>query len=176
MRQAVIGSSLHRIVFGRLPDSSEPADAKLRELLALYGATPVDAVLAADMWLELWEKFVGLATLLAVVGLYGVLAFLVTRRTREIGIRMALGATRVNVLQMVVREGLVLVVLGAIAGTIAALAGNKLISSLLYELKPVDPLSFVAALAVLLAVAFLASYLPARRATRIDPIVALRHE
>ena len=135
-----------------------------------------DWLAPSRLMVQITGFFGGVALLLTAIGLYGLLSYSIIQRTREIGIRMALGATRVNVLQMVVREGLVLVVLGAIAGTIAALAGSKLISSLLYELKPVDPLSFVAAFAVLLAVAFLASYLPARRATRIDPIIALRYE
>ena len=121
--------------------------------------------------------FFGLLALsLASVGLYGVMSYGVARRTNEIGIRMALGARGRSVLWLVLREALVLVVIGLVVGLIAALAVTKTAESLLYELKPNDPLTIALATLFLAAVAVLAGYLPARRAARVDPIVALREE
>lgn len=117
-----------------------------------------------------------LATLLAAVGLYGVVAFSVTRRTREIGVRIALGAMPGDVLWLFLRQMAVLVGAGVIIGAGAAFAATRLLSTMLYDVKPADPLAFVAAGAVLIATATLAAYLPARRATRVDPMTALRYE
>jgi predicted permease len=117
-----------------------------------------------------------LATLLAAVGLYGVVAFSVTRRTREIGVRIALGAMPGDVLWLFLKQMAVLVGSGVIIGAGAALAVMHLLSTMLYDVKPADPLAFIAAGAVLIATATVAAYLPARRATRVDPITALRYE
>ncbi|MCI0389066.1 MAG: ABC transporter permease [Acidobacteria bacterium] len=117
-----------------------------------------------------------LALLLACVGLYGVMSYDVARRTHEIGIRMALGAQRRDVAGLVMRETMLLVVIGIIIGLTGALATTRLITSLLYGLKPNDPLTIALASLLLLTVAALAGYLPARRAARVDPMVALRHE
>ena len=117
-----------------------------------------------------------LAVLLACVGLYGVMSYGVARRTNEIGIRMALGARGGNVLWLVLREALVLVVIGLAVGLFASLALTKTAASLLYELKPNDPLTITLATMLLAGVALLAGYLPARRASRVDPMVALREE
>ena len=117
-----------------------------------------------------------LALLLACVGLYGVMSYGVARRTNEIGIRMALGAQNLSVLWLVLREALVLVVIGLVVGVLASLALTKTASSLLYELKPNDPLTIAMATIVLLMVALVAGYLPARRAARVDPMIALRDE
>ena len=117
-----------------------------------------------------------LATLLAAVGLYGVVAFSVTRRTREIGVRIALGAMPGNVLWLFLKQMAVLVGTGVIIGIGGALAATRLLSTMLYDVKPADPLAFIAAGAVLIATATLAAYLPARRATRVDPMTALRYE
>ena len=125
---------------------------------------------------RLTTLFGSLALLLSCIGLYGLLAYEVTRRTREIGIRVALGAQQRNVLALVVRQGILLVILGGIFGIAAAFALTRYLSSLLFGVKPVDPLTFGAALLLLLLVSFLACYLPARRAARVDPIVALRYE
>jgi len=114
--------------------------------------------------------------LLACVGLYGVMSYGVARRTNEIGIRMALGAQGRSVLWLVLREALLLVVIGLVVGVLASLAVTKTAASLLYELKPNDPLTIVLATLLLTAVAVLAGYLPARRAARVDPMVALRDE
>jgi predicted permease len=117
-----------------------------------------------------------LALLLACVGLYSVLSYAVARRANEIGIRMALGARRGDVLWLVMREALALVVAGVVIGLLASLAATRTVSTLLYGLEPNDPLTIAAATLLLLALAALASYLPARRAARVDPMVTLRDE
>ncbi len=125
---------------------------------------------------RLTELFGMLALILACVGLYGITAYAVALRTNEIGIRMALGAERWQILRMVLREALSLALLGVAIGIPAALAAGRLLSSMLYGLKASDPFTIAAATAVLLAVAGLAAFLPAYRASRVDPMVALRYE
>ena len=120
--------------------------------------------------------FSGLALLLAAIGLYGVLAFAVSQRTREIGIHMALGARTRDVLLMVIRQGMALVVIGVVLGMAGAYAVTRTIRSLLFEVGTTDPLTFVLVSALLAVVGFVACYLPARRATKVDPLVALRYE
>ena len=120
--------------------------------------------------------FAGLAVLLACVGLYGVMAYAVTRRTNEIGIRMALGADRAQVLRMILRESALLVAAGIAVGLPVALAAARLISGQLYGLKPADPSTIAGAIFLIAAVGALAGYIPARRATKVDPMVALRYE
>ncbi|HEY6291607.1 MAG TPA: ADOP family duplicated permease, partial [Terriglobia bacterium] len=117
-----------------------------------------------------------LAGLLGCVGVYGIMAFATSQRTREIGIRMALGANRAEILGMVLRETLILVALGIAAGTVAALEASRLVASFLFGLKPNDPLTLAGAALLMLAAAALAGYLPARRASHVDPMVALRYE
>jgi putative ABC transport system permease protein len=112
---------------------------------------------------------------LTTVGVYGVMGYSVTQRTHEIGIRMALGAARAEVLRMVLRHGLKLTILGVALGLAAAFGATRLIASLLF-VSPTDGLTFAAISALLAAVAMLASLLPARRAARVDPLVALRRE
>ena len=117
-----------------------------------------------------------LAVALAGIGLYGVLAFAVARRTHEIGIRMALGASRSNVLVLVTGQGMVLTLVGLAAGLICAFGLTRLVASSLYGVQPTDPITFGGAAAFVALVALLASYLPARRAAKVDPMVALRYE
>jgi len=120
--------------------------------------------------------FGALALLLAAIGLYGVLAFAVSQRTREIGIHMALGARTRDVLLMVIRQGMALVVIGVVLGVAGAYAVTRTIRSLLFEIGTTDPLTFVFVSVLLAVVGFVACYLPARRATKVDPLVALRYE
>ena len=117
-----------------------------------------------------------IALSLAIVGLYGVVSFVVGRRTQEIGIRMALGAQRSNVLRMILANGISLAITGVVIGMVGALAAAPLMRGLLNGVNPRDPLTFVAIALILLTATSVASWIPARRATRVDPNVALRCE
>jgi predicted permease len=137
----------------------------------------VDDTVFTDRLLTFLSLCLGLlAAALAAIGLYGVMAYVVTRRTREIGIRMALGATRENVAGLILKEVARLAVIGLGIGLIAALAADRLLSSLLYGVRAADPLVFVMAVLLLALVALVAGGLPARRAASVDPMVALRYE
>src|SRR5580692_3206355 len=137
----------------------------------------VDDSLQTDHFVaQLSTAFGLLAIILASVGLYGIMAFTVARRTRDIGIRMALGAGRSKIVRQVLSETLILMVIGIAVGVPIALAGTRLIKSMLFGLGAVDPVAIVAACAILAVIAGLAGYIPARRASQVDPMVALRYE
>ena len=120
--------------------------------------------------------FALLALIMATVGLYAVMSFVVAQRTHEIGIRMALGAQTQDVFVIVIKQGLRLVSLGVIIGLIGAFAVTRLLSQMLYGVTASDPITYATVACLLLATAFVACIVPARRATRVDPLVALRHE
>ena len=135
-----------------------------------------DSTASRKFTLLLMEIFAASALVLAGVGIYGVMAFSVTQRTHEIGIRMALGAEKSDLLRMVLWQGLRLALIGVVIGIGGALALTRFLASLLYGVTPTDPLTFVAVSLILIAVALAACYIPARRATKVDPMVALRYE
>jgi ABC-type antimicrobial peptide transport system permease subunit len=157
---------------------------KVRELdanLPLYGMRSMDEQLSNSLLIDrliasLSIVFGFLATLLATIGLYGVMAYTVERRTREIGVRMALGAFRKDVIWLVMREVLLLVALGVTAGLVAAVALTRFVQSQLFGLSPHDPLTLILAALGLSAVACAAGYIPAMRASRVDAMQALRYE
>jgi putative ABC transport system permease protein len=120
--------------------------------------------------------FAAIALALAVIGTYGVMAYSVAQRTQEFGIRLALGATRADVLKLVLRQALILTAAGIALGLIASVAVTRFMTSILFEVRPGDPLVFGLAAMILGMVAMLAGYLPARRATKVDPMLALRYE
>jgi len=161
-----------------------PLRTAVRELdaaLPVFAVRTMEAQVDESLFFErmtaaLSAAFGLLATLLAAVGLYGVMSYTVVRRTREIGIRMALGAGRSSVLRLVLREVAVLAVLGVALGLPSALGLSRFVESQLYGLSPTDPVTLGLAAVVLLSVALLAGYLPASRATRVDPMTALRYE
>jgi putative ABC transport system permease protein len=147
----------------------------------VYDARPLAAVVDRSLgsrWLQtvLLGAFASTALILASIGVYGVVAHAVGQRRREFGIRLALGARRFEIASMVVRRGARLFGIGAAAGVVAAVATGRLLSTLLYGVTAFDPLSFVASAAVLFAVHSTACYVPARRAARVDPSIALRSE
>jgi putative ABC transport system permease protein len=124
----------------------------------------------------LLSLFAALALTLATVGIYGVISYAVSQRTREIGVRMALGAHPGNVLRLILGEGLKLVLAGAALGIIFALLATRFIATMIYGVSATDPLIFFSVITLLVLVSLAACYIPARRAMRVDPIVALRYE
>jgi putative ABC transport system permease protein len=158
-----------------------------REIRAMDGSLPVPRIISMEQAIAgtlaqprfnllLLNLFAALALVLAAVGLYGVMSYTVARRTREIGIRVALGAGRAQVLKLVVGQGMLMAGIGVVLGIAGALAITRLMASLLFGVATTDPVTFALVPLMLLGVGFLACYLPARRATRLDPMAALRHD
>jgi ABC-type antimicrobial peptide transport system permease subunit len=160
IRQKLLASNRDMIVYDNESEEQVVADsiASQRFSLILLGA------------------FAGLALLLAGTGIYGVLSYLVGQRTREIGVRMALGAQRPDVLRMVLQDGARMTLTGTAIGIAAALGLTRLMASMLFGVKPTDPITFGLVTVVLCGIALLACYVPARRAAKVDPMVALRYE
>ena len=173
-------------VRGRLDAAATPVELR-REVqavnpeLPVFGAQTLSDALSASLSerrfsMEIIGLFALTALLLAGLGIYGVISYLVSERTHEIGIRLALGAQRSDILRMVVRQGLGLAIAGAAVGLVCALIVSHLMAGLLYGVRPSDPVTFVGVALLLIGVALLACYIPARRAIRVDPLVALRHD
>jgi predicted permease len=147
----------------------------------MYGVQSMEEVIADTLQtrragMVVLGTFAALALGLASIGIYGVISYLVSQRTREIGIRVALGAKRTDVFGMILSEGLKMILLGLGIGFVAAIAMTRLMASLLFGVSATDPITFLAVAAILTVVALAACYVPARRATKVDPIVALRYE
>jgi putative ABC transport system permease protein len=166
---ASLVSSLRRTVWSREPNLPLP---EVRPVMDMIGGS----LYAARMGAMLLSVFGGLALLLSAIGVYGVMAFSVARRTREIGVRMALGAHRGTVLRLVVADGMRLVAAGALLGLAGALAGGRWLESFLYGIRGVDGLTYAGVALLLGLVASIACLIPARRAASVDPLVALRSE
>jgi len=179
-------SSMNVLV--RAPGGASAVLAAIREqvwqiddALPVYDVATMRERIARDDWEEklftrIFATFAVIALVLAAVGLYGLVSYSVTQRTREIGVRMALGADRGKVVRMVVRQGLRLTAAGLVLGLLGSWGVTRVIAGLLFGVSPTDPLTFGSIFAVLAAVAVAASYLPARRATRVDPVTALREQ
>jgi ABC-type antimicrobial peptide transport system permease subunit len=149
--------------------------------LVVYSPEPLDQIVAQSIGqkrfaMTLLAVFAAIALLLAGVGIYGVLSYLVGQRTQEIGVRMALGAQRFHVLQLVMNDGARMTLVGLGIGVIAALGLTRLLSHMLFGIKPTDPVTFLTVAMLLCTIALLACYVPAHRAMRVDPTVALRYE
>jgi len=164
MTRAVL-AAIHRVN----PDQAASGIRTMEDVMSNSVARP-------RLQLILLATFACIALLLAAVGVYGVLSYSVVQRTQEIGIRVALGATSSDVLRMILSEGLVLLAIGVAAGMGAALLLTRLLKSLLFEVQPADPPTLVSVTALLIVVALVAILIPARRAFRVDPMVALRYE
>jgi ABC-type antimicrobial peptide transport system permease subunit len=135
-----------------------------------------DAIGRPRLLAQLLGIFAALAILLAAIGSYGVLAYMVTERRREIGIRMALGADRASVLRMILRQGLSIAAVGVVIGLAASFAMTRVLTSMLFGVKPTDPVTMGAVVSLITLVALTACYLPARSATRVDPMIVLRED
>jgi putative ABC transport system permease protein len=158
-----------------------------KEVQVLDPDQPIAAVKKMSDWVDsstsapryrttLLGMFAALAMILAATGIYGVMSYSVAQRTHEIGVRMALGARQFDVLKLVVRQGMLLTIVGVILGLIGAFALTRVMQSLLFGVTAKDPFTFAVVAALLIAVAFVACFIPARRATKVDPLVALRYE
>jgi putative ABC transport system permease protein len=147
----------------------------------VYGGQTMEEIIADSLAARRFSMillgiFAALALLLSSIGIYGVISYFVGQRTREIGIRVALGAQKLDVLRLVIGQGTRMALLGVGAGVVAGLLLTRLMAKMLYGVSATDPWTFAAVAALLLGVTTLACYVPARRATRVDPVVALRYE
>jgi putative ABC transport system permease protein len=150
-------------------------------LLPAYRVLSMDANIAQSYWQQalygkMFGVFAGIALILAAVGVYGVISYAVSQRTQEIGVRVALGAQRADVLRLIVGHGALLGAIGIAIGLVGALAVTRFLRTMLFGVSPFDPISFAGVSALLTVIALLASYLPARRAARVDPVEALRYD
>jgi len=182
------GASKELVIFlrGRLDPAATPVELReqvqaVNPELPVFGAQTLNDALSGSLSerrfsMEMVGLFALTALLLAGLGIYGVISYIVSERTHEIGIRLALGAQSRNILRMVLRQGLGLAIAGAAVGLVCALIVSHLMAGLLYGVRPTDPVTFAGVALLLIGVALLACYIPARRAIRVDPLVALRHE
>jgi predicted permease len=170
-----------RLEPARIPDEARVAVQSINPDLPVFGAMTLPGVVSGSLSqrrfsMEMVLIFALTALMLAAIGIYGTISYLVNERSHEIGIRLALGATRGTILQMILRQGLELAIAGAALGLVGALIVSHLMTGLLYGVSPTDPLTFIGVTLVLTAAALTASYIPAMRAMRVDPLVALRYE
>jgi ABC-type antimicrobial peptide transport system permease subunit len=164
-----------------LLDSIRNVSQQISSAQVIFGAQSLEAVITDSLAgrrfsMILFGAFAVLALLLASVGIYGVISYVVGQRTHEIGIRMALGACRSDILRLILQGAGKLTLIGIAVGLVSALILTRLMARLLYGIGPSDPLTFIAVPVILISVALLACYLPARRTTKVDPMVALRYE
>ena len=169
-------SSPPSVVFSALRAKINELNPEIRSDFSVFRKDIENRLIRERMMALLSGFFGALAGLLTMIGLYGVISYIVVTRQNEIGVRMALGASRGNIVGMVLRQTVVLLALGTALGAASAVAVTRGVSSLLFGLQPDDPASFIGASILLIAVALIASFLPARRASRVDPMVALRYE
>jgi ABC-type antimicrobial peptide transport system permease subunit len=186
--KSVVAAARYNTIYVRTRQSGAPSIDTLRRRLlqfdsglVVYDANNMETVVAKTIAAKRFimmvlGTFAAIALLLAGVGIYGVLSYLVGQRTQEIGVRMALGAQRLDVLRIVLGDGLRMTVIGLAVGLISAVALTRLMSKLLFGVKPTDPITFAGVACLLLAIAFVACYVPAYRAMRVNPTVALRYE
>jgi ABC-type antimicrobial peptide transport system permease subunit len=164
-----------------IPDEVRERVQSVDPTLPVFGAQTLSKTVSESLAqrrfsMEIIGLFALTALLLAGLGIYGVISYLVSERTHEIGIRLALGAQRSDILGMVVRQGLGLAIAGAAVGLVCALIVSHLMAGMLYGVRPSDPVTFAGVALLLIGVALLACYIPARRAICVDPLVALRHD
>ena len=164
-----------------LLDALRQTNRQINSEQVIYDAETMDSIISGTLATRrfsmiLLASFAGLALMLSSIGIYGVISYVVGQRTHEIGLRMALGASRTEVLRMVLSQGAKLAGIGVLVGLAASLALTQLMGSMLYGVSPTDPLTFAGVAVILTLVALAACYIPARRAMRVDPMVALRYE
>jgi putative ABC transport system permease protein len=170
-----------RLDTATIPDRVREQVQALDPTLPVFGAQTLNETLSESLAqrrfsMEMITSFAATALLLAALGIYGVISYMVSERTHEIGIRLALGARRENILRLVIGQGLRLAIFGAVIGLVSAVIVSRLMANVLYGVRPTDPLTFAGVAFLFIGVALVACYLPARRAMRVDPMVALKYE